>query len=792
MSHVRYTGALTVVAVAVALLVLTPSMADASTYTVNSNADAVDASPGDGTCATAPGHCTLRAAIQEANSGAGADEIIIPADAYNLAIAGVDEDAAATGDLDILADVTIRGAGRGVTIVNGASLDRVFDVPSQSTDIDVTIQDLTISSGYLNPGPGQAELGAGLRNFGSISILRLDILANSSAHGGALANHGAAFIDGALIQGNSGGSCAGIMNEPFATIEIHNSSITRNDTPGSGGGLCVFSGGSALLVNTRVFDNIGAHGGGGIYNSGTLTLFRSSVFENQTAGDGGGILNQNFFPTSPGTARLFMTESTIRENGAVRNGGGIANTGFTTPADATFGARIEIEASTISSNVTGGRGGGIYNAGSTVIATNTTISSNRAGIAGGGISNHAETIRSMAFVRLQNATLASNQAVSGEGVLSVISGDATFNEAIVRARKTIFAGSQLAYCVGFPPVSEGGNMDDDGTCAQGPDDMPNTNALLGPLQNNGGWTATHALLPGSAAIDAADCDPPLTDQRGVMRGTGLTGVACDIGAYEFIWFVDSDGDGIEDVVDAQPGVQSSTFLDTASLQDTTGTIGNRRGLTIRVEDLPPPAGVRVTAAGAGGPADIPVSCDAGPIGLSLTSGDVADVTCGSTIIGVHQGPVEFMIGGLLVVVPTGSGITISVNDDMTLLLTNSSDSEEPVIVGGTSVEPGASLPIQNVDSDGDGIPDIDDACPSEPEDIDNFRDSDGCPEPCPGGDVNGDDRVTTHDLLLTVRALWSRPGSARWNPAADFDGNSRVDIGDLFFVLRALSNPGCW
>lgn len=61
--------------------------------------------------------------------------------------------------------------------------------------------------------------------------------------------------------------------------------------------------------------------------------------------------------------------------------------------------------------------------------------------------------------------------------------------------------------------------------------------LLGPLENNGGSTLTHALLPGSPAIDAGNptgCTDHLgnlltTDQRGVTRPQGPT---CDIGAVE--------------------------------------------------------------------------------------------------------------------------------------------------------------------------------------------------------------------------------------------------------------------
>jgi len=93
--------------------------------------------------------------------------------------------------------------------------------------------------------------------------------------------------------------------------------------------------------------------------------------------------------------------------------------------------------------------------------------------------------------------------------------------------------------------SEGYNLDSDGTCGfSHPTDLSGVDPMLGPLQDNGGPTPTHALLPGSPAINAIpveDCtydddgDPgtpevPLTtDQRGVRRPQGGR---CDIGAYE--------------------------------------------------------------------------------------------------------------------------------------------------------------------------------------------------------------------------------------------------------------------
>jgi hypothetical protein len=87
---------------------------------------------------------------------------------------------------------------------------------------------------------------------------------------------------------------------------------------------------------------------------------------------------------------------------------------------------------------------------------------------------------------------------------------------------------------GAGSVSEGYNLVDDTSCnLTEPTDLVVANAMLGPLQNNGGPTETHDLLPGSPAIDAGSvsCPPPATDQRGVARPQGT---ACDIGAVEYL------------------------------------------------------------------------------------------------------------------------------------------------------------------------------------------------------------------------------------------------------------------
>ncbi len=103
----------------IALLSTVPGTLQAATFTVNSTADVVDATPGDGVCATAGAVCTLRAATEEANALAGSDTINLPLGTYNLTL----------GNELILSDpVTIAGGGETGTIIDGTGSDRVIDI----------------------------------------------------------------------------------------------------------------------------------------------------------------------------------------------------------------------------------------------------------------------------------------------------------------------------------------------------------------------------------------------------------------------------------------------------------------------------------------------------------------------------------------------------------------------------------------------------------------------------------------------------------------------------------------
>jgi hypothetical protein len=110
----------------------------------------------------------------------------------------------------------------------------------------------------------------------------------------------------------------------------------------------------------------------------------------------------------------------------------------------------------------------------------------------------------------------------------------------------------------MPIVSGGNNVVSDNTCALGgANDAEGVSPLLAALADNGGQVAgippgqrvrTHALPPGSPAVNRAPCMGLTADQRDFARPFPVGGL-CDSGAFEYR---DSDGDGIEDGVDPTP------------------------------------------------------------------------------------------------------------------------------------------------------------------------------------------------------------------------------------------------
>jgi hypothetical protein len=273
-------------------------------------------------------------------------------------------------------------------------------------------------------------------------------------------------------------------------------------------------GARVTLSNLTIRNGLSSTAGAGIYNSATLTIKDSNVSGNSVAKvcttpcslSGGGIFN-----ASAGV--LTISGSTISGNsvaatvtvcgiiGCFASGGGIGNDGTLAISNSTISGNVVA----ISTNIGGGHGGGI--SGGTIVMSNTTLSGNSAASLGGGGGIYVGT-----SATLKNSIVTKN--VDGANRASNCSGSVT---------------------------SKGYNLSSDGSCDfSGPGDLNNTDAMLGPLQNNGGATQTQALLSGSPAIDAGNpsgCTDGqgrllTTDQRGKPRPDKEDSGSCDMGAYE--------------------------------------------------------------------------------------------------------------------------------------------------------------------------------------------------------------------------------------------------------------------
>lgn len=242
-------------------------------FTVDSAVDAIDADPGDGACATAVGECTLRAAIQETNALPGPDEITLPAGTYELTIPGRAEDAAVTGDLDITDDLTITGAGRDATIIDGGQLDRIFHAfLFFHAELQVNLSDLTIRNGKaeLVPAVERGE-GGGLFLGDGVSAA----LTDARVTGNSSIQHG-----GGIWIGSAGGS------SPPSSVNFTRVEISENSSGLNSGGGIFNDRGIVTLTDSVVSSNSGGIGGG-VYNSGILTVVGSTIASNEAAGRGG-------------------------------------------------------------------------------------------------------------------------------------------------------------------------------------------------------------------------------------------------------------------------------------------------------------------------------------------------------------------------------------------------------------------------------------------------------------------------------------------------------------------------
>ncbi|NUQ36765.1 MAG: PEP-CTERM sorting domain-containing protein [Caldilineales bacterium] len=299
--------------------------------------------------------------------------------------------------------------------------------------------------------------------------------------GGIDVNSATLIVDDSVITGNTA-TIGGGINANYASLSVSNSIISNNSAT-LGGGV------HAYVTDTKIqsssLSGNMADLGGGIYIYRSGVEIARSVLSGNVAGSGGGISVQRY-------GLVTVVNSTLSGNSA-NYGGGVTGEGD---------IGMIISASTLTSNMADKMGGGIRSGlFSRLTLSNSIVTGNSAGVSGKEIRNDGSvTTNGNNFIGHSAETSA--QAFSG-----------------------------------FTPGPTDIVATSDGTHP-----TALTGILAANLADNGGPTLTHALVPGSPAIDAspsAGCAAaPVNgvDQRGFPRNVNGDGAPseneCDIGAYE--------------------------------------------------------------------------------------------------------------------------------------------------------------------------------------------------------------------------------------------------------------------
>ncbi len=396
------------------------------------------------------GACSLREAVRAANSdlasgttpgecraGSGGDTIVLPAGNYELAIGGAGENAAATGDLDILDDLTLDGAGAATTTIDAARRDRVFEI---AVGIAAILEGVTITGGQAPPGAdgavgapgGNGVGGGGILSNGVLTIRDCVVTDNRSGGGGRGGDRFGGFAapgtHGALAGGGSGGlggDGGGVLSNGTLTLERSAVTANRSGAGGAGGSGSGGFGGAGPGNGGNGGDGTGGAGGhagrgAGVSSAGALMLSATTVAGNRSgnggvggAGAGGAGATGGFLDTGPGYSGGAGGNAVGGPGGAGSSGAGVFASSPASIADSTISANVAGDGGAggdASANgggtgglVTGGEGGfggdggdasagpgglGGIGAGGTFVAgasiVNSTLSANVSGAGGDG------------------------------------------------------------------------------------------------------------------------------------------------------------------------------------------------------------------------------------------------------------------------------------------------------------------------------------------------------------------------------------------------------------------------
>ena len=572
--------------------------AQAATFIVDSSGDASDATP-NGTCLTAGGVCTLRAAIEESNSGAPAADMITFTAAAQPTIN-------LTGALpDIVDDLTIAGPGAGALTVrrNTGNAYRIFTITG---DWNVAISGMTVTNGLSDHtttprGTGGAIAFSGTSDCsecegffaaaagdGSLTLSAVTVTANTAAFGQGASGGGVSVADGTLT-----------ITESTISDNVA-SSIGSSFGSAAGGGIFADD---TVLTDVTLDDNhataSGPEGptaeGGGIYQSGSFHMVGGEITDNTaSATDSEGLYAQ----ANGGGARMLFGTTAVLMNVTVSGNEATA----TTPGSANirgggiYGSNLgsfEMSGSTISANTASATstsqgatadGGGLdVTSVDTSVLTNSTVSGNKATASGapGADERGGGVFAYDTALDVTSATLAFNEAATGANLAVRL-----YSLGTARVRNSIVSdpvdGASCLDVDGGDVVSDGFNLSSDASCdftAGG--DQQSVSPQLGLLADNGGPTFTRALALSSPAVDQGSAvlsgtHPALTtdqraktrpvDQASVTNAAG--GEGSDIGAFELeaqtvttlALTVSTTGSSGQGYVDSSPtGIDCGTF-----------------------------------------------------------------------------------------------------------------------------------------------------------------------------------------------------------------------------------------
>jgi len=202
-------------------------------------------------------------------------------------------------------DIILHGMGAASTVLQAAGSpeeadDRVLQVEEGAA---VIIKNITIRHGNA---PGPYRSGAGIRNYGRLSLECCDIRDNQGVYGAGIYNAGTLQMRYCTVADNRTlpmtmkektdatgctGSGGGIKNEPDAYLELDSCTISGNTSLRKGGGLFVSCESSAKLTNCTISENESRQSGGGIHVRGDLELVHCTIADNRSLRKGGGIYN---------------------------------------------------------------------------------------------------------------------------------------------------------------------------------------------------------------------------------------------------------------------------------------------------------------------------------------------------------------------------------------------------------------------------------------------------------------------------------------------------------------------